>query len=677
MNAAHCFACAAISLNASLSAEVLIDFGRSDNRSTSASPYYNNLAIGANTGDAFNVTPTFQTVFIADNGGTFSSTSHALADHTGSPSGWSISFQARTQQVTSAGQVRTADTGGDYTGTLGAQSTSQFATTATGDGIYINNSGLLRIMVSGLDPAGRYDLSAFSGRNASATSDGATWTLTAGTTTTARIFLNGSSNPTANTGQWVDSYGANEGDHIEWLGVLPDANGRIQVDIATRDLTANAIAAINALRIATAAPVVPEEADVWLLGGQSNMQGLGKLNELTPAQLTAPADVFYWTGSAFVPLQPGTTQTASGGEFGPEIAFATEIAKRGRKAYIIKYANSGKPLDAGWNDQTWLDDPPAPNRVNFYPGLSSSDLNQGTLYKSNMLPRFQAGIAAITAQGSTPIVRGLAWMQGEQDSKNGTSAGRYAENLKRLRDRLASDLGLASLPLVFGQALPFEPALPRFTHRTEVRAEMALADQDSGSPKAIPLCRMVSTDGFPVLGDTVHYTTAGQINLGTALAEALAELTSKPIHLSFHNLSATADAMNPGTPPSAQGAIVDTANFHWNNLVNPSAHTFTKVPLLSADSSSSAANITGSTGYTGTNANGWSTKNKDSVMMDGWYGFGGTESLSFDNLPGDLAQRYHVIIYGDSNDANRVMNYTINGVTRTIQDSGMFNNTFS
>ena len=267
-----------------------------------------------------------------------------------------------------------------------------------------------------------------------------------------------------------------------------------------------------------------DTVDVYLLGGQSNMQGLGILAELTPAQLLAPTNVFYWKVTNFVPLIPGTTVTAAAGQFGPEITFATEIAKLGRKAYLIKEYNSGKPLDAGWNDQTWVGDPPVPNRINFYPGTNATDVNRGTLYKNELLPMYQAGINSIITNGNTPVIRGLIWMQGEQDSKTNTSAGRYAVNLKRLRDRLASDLGLTNLPVTFGQVLPYTPPAVRFTYRDLVRAQQAAADMFPGLPEAIPHCRMVSTDSFPINpADQVHYTTPGQILLGIAFAQGIQE----------------------------------------------------------------------------------------------------------------------------------------------------------
>ena len=270
-----------------------------------------------------------------------------------------------------------------------------------------------------------------------------------------------------------------------------------------------------------------EEVDVYLLGGQSNMQGIGKVANL-------PADVpreipctYYYNGKEFEPLVLGQTRSSTrAGEFGPEVGFALETATTERPVYLIKYHASGMPLDHGWHGNKWVGGPPAPGRRNFYPGTSNDDPNQGTLYRQ-MVELFRGGIAELESQGHTPRIRGMAWMQGEQDSKHEESATRYATNLRRLEERLTSDLGLDdALPLVFGQVLPHEPALPRFTHRVEVRQQMADADERSGKPEAIPRVRMVSTDDCPLRNDTVHYNGEGQLLLGRRFGEALRELNA-------------------------------------------------------------------------------------------------------------------------------------------------------
>lgn len=271
-----------------------------------------------------------------------------------------------------------------------------------------------------------------------------------------------------------------------------------------------------------------KSVDVYLLGGQSNMQGIAKINNLPAeyARTKAVLHTFFWNGTVFEPFILGTTQTSTrAGEFGPELGFALAMATAERPVYLIKYHASGQPLHHGWNGNRWVGGAPAFDRRNFYPGERPDDTNQGLLY-AKMLKRFRAGICALEAQGHTSVVRGFLWMQGEQDSKNEVSATTYAASLKRLHRRIAEDLDLEkSLPMVFGQVNPHEPPLDRFTYRDEIRDQMAAADSASGRPESIEGVSMVSTDGFGMLPDTVHYNAAGQLRLGKEFAVAL-----KPFH---------------------------------------------------------------------------------------------------------------------------------------------------
>lgn len=262
--------------------------------------------------------------------------------------------------------------------------------------------------------------------------------------------------------------------------------------------------------------------DVVLLGGQSNMQGIGKVADL-PADLPrAVPNTFFWNGKAFEPLVAGVTRSSSRpDEFGPEIGLGLGLATAAAPVYLIKNSASGMPLHAGWNAAKWEGPAPGPGRKTFYPGEKAGDPNTGTLYRG-MLAEYRAGLAHLEKAGQAPVVKGFVWMQGEADAKHEVSAREYGESLRRLRARLAADLGLPSPPpLVFGQVLPHEPAMERFTHRAEIRQAMATADERSGQPAAQPGVRMVSTDGFGVLPDTVHYTADGLLRLGRAFAGEL------------------------------------------------------------------------------------------------------------------------------------------------------------
>lgn len=276
---------------------------------------------------------------------------------------------------------------------------------------------------------------------------------------------------------------------------------------------------------ALAGPACAAEVDVFLLGGQSNMQGSGQVAEL-PEGLAGPvADTFFWNGKAFEPLVIGTTQTANKpGRFGPEVGFVLGMREAAaRPRYLVKFAAGGMPLHHGWDWGKWVGGPPQPGRASFYPGESADDANQGSAYRM-MLARFRDALDAIRAQGDTPVVRGFLWMQGEADANVEESARSYAASLRLLRDRLASDLGLEGLPIVFGQALPHDQMAARFAYRDVLRGRMSAADGRSGGSDAIPQAVMVSTDGMGLEADMLHYDTAGQLQLGRAFARATGEV---------------------------------------------------------------------------------------------------------------------------------------------------------
>lgn len=266
------------------------------------------------------------------------------------------------------------------------------------------------------------------------------------------------------------------------------------------------------------------DVNVYLLGGQSNMQGVGSVAKLTPGQKSPPG-VLFWRldGKGFEPLRLGKTVTSTKGDFGPEVGLGLALGDASSPVCFVKSYRSGTGLDGGWKDQQWLGGT-GPGRLNFYPGTSDSDPDRGLSYIA-MIDAYRAALADIRKRGDTPVVGAFFWMQGEQDTKRSESATAYAKNLKRLRERVEQDLGLTGLPLVFGQVAPYgdrpgEKPAPLYVYRKQVRAAQAACDSASKSPDAMPLARMVSTDGFSQIADHVHYDAAGQLRLGKAFAEA-------------------------------------------------------------------------------------------------------------------------------------------------------------
>ena len=271
------------------------------------------------------------------------------------------------------------------------------------------------------------------------------------------------------------------------------------------------------------------KAEVYILAGQSNMQGIGKLDKIPKSYQAKMNNVKFWTGKKFATLDPNFAKISTRmGEFGPEIGFAKVLSKvrPNKTIYIIKYHASGMPLHHGWNGNRWIGEIPKPLRVNFYGGTGPNDPNRGSLYKK-LSKKCQDALAALKASGVSYKVAGIVWMQGEQDSKNAVSADEYAKSLKTLKTRLQEDTASGDIPFVFGQVLPHEPALMRFGARRFIRRSMANAQWNSGHKDAIPNVWMVPTDGMPLKKDTVHYDAHGQLILGVTFGLKMIEAQGK------------------------------------------------------------------------------------------------------------------------------------------------------
>ena len=268
-------------------------------------------------------------------------------------------------------------------------------------------------------------------------------------------------------------------------------------------------------------PAIAADVDVYLLGGQSNMQGQGNIADLTGDQRQFSNEVYFWNGTQFEPLVVGKTRTSNRPErFGLELSFAREMAKRGGPIYLVKYSASGMPLHRGWDRNTWKGGEPSARLVNFYPGTKPGDPAQGALYLK-MIQRFTDAIASLEKQGHNPKIKAFLWMQGEQDSKHEVSATTYAKSLADLFQRVKADAKAPDMKLVYGQVLPYENALERFTHREQIRAQMTAADARSGMPESIADAFMVTTGDCSLKRDKVHHDSAGYWKLGQKFADAL------------------------------------------------------------------------------------------------------------------------------------------------------------
>jgi len=201
------------------------------------------------------------------------------------------------------------------------------------------------------------------------------------------------------------------------------------------------------LTIALLTGAIAKSADyeLYLLAGQSNMDGRGKTVNLTEDQRRPSEQTFMfyrnppYASDGWQPLAPGFSippKHRSGvpsPTFGPEIGFASVMEKSqpDRRFAFVKGSKGGTSLRRDWN-----------------PGVKDDPKSQGTIYR-NFIETVRLGTSALTKDGHTFKLRGLLWHQGESDSKS--SAERHHGRLVELAGRIREDLNAPKLPIVVGE----------------------------------------------------------------------------------------------------------------------------------------------------------------------------------------------------------------------------------
>lgn len=223
--------------------------------------------------------------------------------------------------------------------------------------------------------------------------------------------------------------------------------------------------------------------NVFLLGGQSNMDGRGAASSLptSPVNLQQPqSDV------AFYYLQTGPLTTlrplTSGSRFGPEITFGRAMANAfpARNFALIKYSRGGTSLAADWRPGTGSD----------YSAFKTTVAN---------------GLAALTSAGHTWQIDGMLWIQGESDT--GANATAYATNLTSFIADMRSSYG-ASMPFVIG-GIGYSGS--NYATVSNAQAQVAAAD-----PRAAYFSN-TDLNG----GTELHFDAVGLQTIGLRFADAV------------------------------------------------------------------------------------------------------------------------------------------------------------
>lgn len=255
--------------------------------------------------------------------------------------------------------------------------------------------------------------------------------------------------------------------------------------------------------LAEGKPAAGKHYTIYLLAGQSNMDGRAKAKDLTGdlAEFARPHEKVVIRSSSgghkrklresqeIVQLKPGCNE--SPGQFGPEIGFGHAMAKShpDQSILLIKVSEGGTSLRGDWNP----DDPKSLYHRLMAVGKETCD--------------------QITQAGGTYEIAGMAWHQGESDSSKGDQ---YAPLLTAFINRIRTDLKQPDLPFVVGQICDANPQ-----YRGVIAAQKQVA-------ATVPAVGFASSEGLTTHDANVHFDCRSQIELGRRLADAMPKGKNKP-----------------------------------------------------------------------------------------------------------------------------------------------------
>lgn len=239
----------------------------------------------------------------------------------------------------------------------------------------------------------------------------------------------------------------------------------------------------------TAASLPPKDKlDLYLLIGQSNMAGRGKVDsDDRPSRVRllkfSPHNA--WT-AGIEPLhydKPAIAGACIGTSFGRAMADADKSVTVG----LIPCAVGGTPL------QRWS--------------------KGGDLY-NQALER-----ARLAMKDGT--LKGILWHQGENDAGAEDTARSYGERLAQMVKDLRADLGAGDVPFVAGKLGEF---LPTRTKDGKPDFWPVVNEQLDTLPSRVPHTAVAASTGLKHRGDQVHFDTPSLREFGQRYAKAMMEL---------------------------------------------------------------------------------------------------------------------------------------------------------
>ena len=197
-------------------------------------------------------------------------------------------------------------------------------------------------------------------------------------------------------------------------------------------------------------PEPGKKIKVFLLAGQSNMEGRANARKLSPEDdkrlLRTRNNVrLAYNYEPLGPLQPVKPSPEIAGSykrdliFGPELFFGITLSEAWpqEKILLIKRTEGGTSLYGCWNPD-WREDKAAVMGEDQEPALYSAF----TDYVRQILSEYKKDAYEICA---------MLWVQGETDSGNEIAAAAYGRNLEQLIRHVRQDVGNENLPFLLFQ----------------------------------------------------------------------------------------------------------------------------------------------------------------------------------------------------------------------------------
>jgi hypothetical protein len=229
---------------------------------------------------------------------------------------------------------------------------------------------------------------------------------------------------------------------------------------------------------------MPNGLNIFLLIGQSNMAGRGKLDEVS--ELTHP-DLFMFRAGHWLPaVEPLHTDKPRVAGVGLGMSFATEVIEKTGIAPVglVPCAVGGTPL------HRWM------------PGHD--------LYENAVLTAKSALVHGKLA--------GILWHQGEGDAGDRDDAASYAERFEKLVTSLRSDLSADNVPVVAGELGPF------LTHHESCSFYELVNSQLKKVENTLPNYTCVSAEGLEDNGDSLHFNADSLRKFGIRYAEGFIQI---------------------------------------------------------------------------------------------------------------------------------------------------------